>query len=399
MPMSRTFRLGVFIVATLLIFAATVFWIGEKQYLFHSTYRLQAEFQNVAGLNGGAEVRVGGIHEGTVRQIQLPMRPNEKVRVLMDMEKPTRSVIKHDSVATIQSEGLVGDKFVEISFGSDKSPKVKDGDTIQGQPPLQISDLLNKTSEVLDTTKGAIDNVNQTASNLNSITTKINQGEGSIGALINDKKIYQNVNAGTNAFKEDMEALKHNFFLRGLFKERGYESAADLKRNEISQLPGKPAYYAAPDSFAARNARRSRILIPESSSEIISSGVTPTCWPKRTNFSTACFNRSVSLSSKTPERLRGPSAVWVVLPSAYHRPTPTICQFHSFASAEDCISNTLTQKPRVISSASSQHPNENPAPHSLPRKQAGFSECFEGSMPVHAGIVSARNVRRCILSR
>jgi len=238
--MSRTFRLGVFIVATLLIFAAAVFWIGEKQYLFHSTYRLQAEFQNVAGLNGGAEVRVGGIHEGTVRQIQLPMRPNEKVRVLMDMEKPTRSVIKNDSVATIQSEGLVGDKFVEISFGSDKSPKVKDGDTIQGQPPLQISDLLNKTSEVLDTTKGAIDNVNQTASNLNSITTKINQGEGSIGALINDKKIYQNVNAGTNAFKEDMEALKHNFFLRGFFKERGYESAADLKKNEIAQLPDKP---------------------------------------------------------------------------------------------------------------------------------------------------------------
>jgi len=203
--MSRTFRLGVFIVATLLIFAAAVFWIGEKQYLFHSTYRLQAEFQNVAGLNGGAEVRVGGIHEGTVRQIQLPMRPNEKVRVLMDMEKPTRSVIKNDSVATIQ-----------------------------------ISDLLNKTSEVLDTTKGAIDNVNQTASNLNSITTKINQGEGSIGALINDKKIYQNVNAGTNAFKEDMEALKHNFFLRGFFKERGYESAADLKKNEIAQLPDKP---------------------------------------------------------------------------------------------------------------------------------------------------------------
>jgi len=93
---------------------------------------------------------------------------------------------------------------------------------------------------VLDTTKGAIDNVNQTASNLNSITTKINQGEGSIGALINDKKIYQNVNAGTNAFKEDMEALKHNFFLRGFFKERGYESAADLKKNEIAQLPDKP---------------------------------------------------------------------------------------------------------------------------------------------------------------
>jgi len=69
----------------LLIFAAGVFWIGEKQFLFRSKYRLKAEFKNVAGLNGGAEVRVGGIHEGTVRQIQLPTQPNEKVRVLMDL--------------------------------------------------------------------------------------------------------------------------------------------------------------------------------------------------------------------------------------------------------------------------------------------------------------------------
>src|SRR5437879_2945761 len=239
--MSRAFRLGLFIVAALLIFAAGVFWIGEKQFIFSSTYRLAAEFPNVAGLNGGAEVRVGGIHEGTVRQIQLPMRPNDKVHVVMELANGTHSVIKNDSVATIRSEGLVGDKFVEISFGSEQAPKVKNGDTIHGEPPLQLSDLLNRTSEVLDTTKGAINNVNQTASNLNSITTKIDQGQGSIGALINDKKIYQNVNAGTNAFKEDMEALKHNFFLRGFFKERGYESAADLKKNEISQLPDKTA--------------------------------------------------------------------------------------------------------------------------------------------------------------
>jgi len=239
--MSGTFRLGVFIVAGLLIFAAGIFWIGNKQFLFHSTYRLQAEFGNVAGLNGGAEVRVGGIHEGTVRQIQLPMRPNEKVRVQMDMASSTRNIIKNDSVATIRSEGLVGDKFVEISFGSEQAARVKDGDTIQGEPPLQISDLLDKTREVLDVTRGAIDNVNQTAGNLNSITSKINQGQGSIGALINDKKIYQNVNAGTSAFREDMEALKHNFFLRGFFKERGYKSAADLKKNEVSRLPEKMA--------------------------------------------------------------------------------------------------------------------------------------------------------------
>ncbi len=158
----------------------------------------------------------------------------------MDLAGGTRNVIKKDSLATIRSEGLVGDKFVEISFGSEQSPKVGDGDMIQGEPPLQISDLLNKTNEVLDSTKGAIENVNDTTNNLKSITNKIDQGQGTVGALINNKKIYQNVNAGATAFQENMEALKHNFFLRGFFKDRGYESAADLKKNEISQLPDKP---------------------------------------------------------------------------------------------------------------------------------------------------------------
>jgi len=218
-----------------------VLWIGKRQFLFHSTYRLQAEFQNVAGLNAGAEVRVGGIHEGTVRQIHLPVNSNEKVRVLMDMASLTSNVIKKDSVAAIKSEGLVGDKFVEISFGSEREPNVNDGDTIQGQPPLQISDLFNKTNELLDTTNGAIQNLNETANHLQSITAKVDQGQGTVGALINNKKIYQNVNAGAAAFQENMEALKHNFFLRGFFKERGYESAADLKKNEIAQLPERPA--------------------------------------------------------------------------------------------------------------------------------------------------------------
>jgi phospholipid/cholesterol/gamma-HCH transport system substrate-binding protein len=238
--MSRVIRLGAFILCTLVIFATGVFWIGKNEFLFQRTYRLTAEFDNVAGLNGGAEVRVAGIHEGTVRQIQLPSGPNQKVRVLMDLEPRTREVIKRDSVATILSEGLVGDKFVEISFGSQQSPAVRNGDTIRGQPPLQFSDLLSKTNQVLDTTQGAVENVNHTVQNLNSITTKIDQGQGTVGELINNKKIYQNVNAATAAFEENMEALKHNFFLRGFFKERGYQSAADLKKNEIRQLPSVP---------------------------------------------------------------------------------------------------------------------------------------------------------------
>jgi phospholipid/cholesterol/gamma-HCH transport system substrate-binding protein len=108
--MSKEVRLGLFIVVTLAILFAGVFLIGNTETLFKSTYRVKAEFQNVAGLNDGADVRVGGIHEGTVRKIDLPKRPDGKVTVVMDLQSATRDIVKKDSLAAIKSEGLLGDK-------------------------------------------------------------------------------------------------------------------------------------------------------------------------------------------------------------------------------------------------------------------------------------------------
>jgi phospholipid/cholesterol/gamma-HCH transport system substrate-binding protein len=235
--MSKAFRLGVFIVATLLMFSAGVFWIGSRKLLFAKTYRLYADFPTVAGLGDGGDVRVGGVRQGTVRHVYLPHRPDQKVRVEMDLKTPTRDVIKQDSLAAIRTQGVVGDQYVEISFGSTSAPSVKDGDTIGAQPPLEIADLLKKTNAILDSAKGAVDNVGGAADNLDAITTKINRGNGSVGALINDRSVYEHVNAAAAALQEDTEALKHNFLTRGFFKKRGYEDQAELTRHSVRALP------------------------------------------------------------------------------------------------------------------------------------------------------------------
>src|SRR5271170_6918737 len=107
--MSRAFRLGIFIVAALVILIAGIFLIGDKRFLFRRTYQLKAEFQNVSGLNNGADVRVGGIHLGTVKYISLPSGPNGKLTVVMDMEKSSENIIRQNSVATIKTDGLLGD--------------------------------------------------------------------------------------------------------------------------------------------------------------------------------------------------------------------------------------------------------------------------------------------------
>jgi phospholipid/cholesterol/gamma-HCH transport system substrate-binding protein len=249
--MSRAARLGAFIVATLAILAAGIFIIGDRQYLFSDTYRLKAQFSTVVGLDAGAEVRVGGVHTGSVRVIQLPSKPTDKITVVMDLQKSTHDIIKQDSVAAIQTEGLLGNEYISISFGSADGLDVKDGDTIGSQPPLVIADLIAKTNAILDSSKGAIDNVSVATANLKSISAKIDNGQGTIGALINDKAMYTQLNqtaagmnvtmthaqAGIADFQENMEALKQNFLLRGYFKKRGYEDSALLASDTISSLP------------------------------------------------------------------------------------------------------------------------------------------------------------------
>ncbi len=272
--MSRVARLGIFIVATLAILATGVFLIGSKEYLFSSTYQLKTQFSNVAGLAAGADVRVGGVHSGTVESIQLPHHPGEKVTVVMKLEKTTHEIVKQDSIASIETEGLLGNQYMAISFGAPGQPDVRAGDMLASRQPLEMSDLLIKTSGILDSSQQSVQNVTQATAHLNAVSAKIDSGQGTVGALVNDKQLYNNLQQTTSAlhdtmvnaqvgvtdFQENMEALKHNFFLSGYFKKRGYEDSADLAANKINGLPhGTPTKvftYSAKDLFDGRDSAK-----------------------------------------------------------------------------------------------------------------------------------------------
>jgi phospholipid/cholesterol/gamma-HCH transport system substrate-binding protein len=268
--------LGAFIVATLAILATGVFVIGSKEYLFQSTYRLEARFDNVAGLATGADVQVGGVHSGTVRGIELPHKPGEQVTVLMDLAKSTREIVKRDSVASIETAGVLGNQFVAVSFGSAGQAEVQDGEIIQSEPPLEMADLFKKTSGILDSSRQAIDKATSATAHLNSIAAKIDSGQGTVGALVNDRQIYSNLSqttatlqtamlqaqTGATDFRENMEALKHNFLLSGYFKKRGYEDSDELEANRIGRLPTatpiKSFTFTARQLFVGRDSAKLR---------------------------------------------------------------------------------------------------------------------------------------------
>jgi len=265
--MSRVARLGAFIVVTLAVLATGVFIIGSKNYLFRSTYRLEAQFDNVGGLANGADVQVGGVHSGTVHSIDLPHKPGEKVTVVMDLDRSTHEIIKRDSVASIETAGMLGNQFMAISFGSAGQADVQDGDLIESKPPLLMADMLNKVN-------GILNNGQQATEHLNSVSAKIDSGQGTVGALVNDKQLYNNLEqttttlhatmiqaqAGVTNFRENMEALKHNFLLRGYFNKRGYEDSSALAANQISGLPqGTPLKaftYTAKQLFDAHDSAK-----------------------------------------------------------------------------------------------------------------------------------------------
>jgi outer membrane protein OmpA-like peptidoglycan-associated protein len=114
-----------------------------------------------------------------------------------------------------------------------------------------MADLLAKASGILDTSQQAIQNTTLATAHLNSVSAKIDSGQGTVGALVNDKQLYDNLQQttakldttmtqaqlGVTDFQENMEALKHNFFLSGYFKKRGYEDSSDLAANRIGGLP------------------------------------------------------------------------------------------------------------------------------------------------------------------
>ena len=264
--MSKMARLGLFLFASSAILFLAIFLIGSQRRLFTRSYRLQARFPSVSGLLTGAEVRVGGVRKGTVDTILLPSQPTGQVLVTMSLDRSTSGLVKADSRAAIETEGLLGSKYLAVSFGSPGAAPVKDWDLIASVPPLDVDGLLKKSQEIMEATHSAMKNLDTLSGDMATLTARINRGQGTVGALLNDRTLYDQIGdtvaharVGVIDFQENMQALKTNILFRGYFKDRGYQDSADLTRWAIASMPeSAPARtfnLAAKDLFEADGTR------------------------------------------------------------------------------------------------------------------------------------------------
>ena len=316
-------KLGAFVLAGFIVVMVSFYMIGNNTSMFGSSFKLKARFSNLSGLMEGNNVLFSGIQAGTVKSIEIINDTSIEVTMLIDNK--VKAYIHNNAEAAIGTDGLMGNKVVNIQPVKINSPIVKNGDLLSAQKMTSMDEMLqtlSKTnnniatiSEALKTTvlrldtsaifnvlndksigisvrsslksindasnnaseitrgldqiviqikqgkgvagvlltdtvfagnlktamikiKSASENANQMTVQLNSMTSTINHdlayGKGPLHALLRDSLITQrlntsmyNVQKGTDGFNQIVEALKHNFLVRGYFKTQEKKQKKD----------------------------------------------------------------------------------------------------------------------------------------------------------------------------
>jgi phospholipid/cholesterol/gamma-HCH transport system substrate-binding protein len=192
-------KLGIFISIGMLVFIVGIYFIGEGQQLFRSTFRISGVFKDVAGLQVGNNVRLSGVNIGVVDNIQIESDSSTRVEMLIDED--ARMFIKKDAIAAIGSEGLMGNKMLIITPGTGGKKEIENNDSVATAIPMNMDDLFVSL-------KTTIDNTSSITSDLSKITSNIQSGKGTIGRLLMDQSMRQNVDSTFTNLKEGSAGFK-----------------------------------------------------------------------------------------------------------------------------------------------------------------------------------------------
>ncbi|MDF2517686.1 MAG: transporter permease [Sphingobacterium sp.] len=315
----RAIIVGIFVFLGVLILLAGIFILGSQQKKFTKNIEITTSFPDVAGLKVGSNVWFSGVKVGIIKNIHF--KSVQDVEVVLTIEEKSAEYIRKDAVTKLGSDGLIGNKIVVISGGSQNAPTVETGDFLRSAKTadmeammetlqvnnenlakittdfveisrgladgkgmvgamltdtamvntlraslLSISAAMNNANKAsanlvtltnsLNSNKGLIHDlttdtaifsnlrqsaaqlqgVSQTANalinNLNNASSRLNDKDNAVGVLLNDpasanqiKSAINNLNSSTEKLDENMEALQHNFLLRGFFKKKMKENA------------------------------------------------------------------------------------------------------------------------------------------------------------------------------
>ena len=225
-------KTGLFVIISLVLLLGLIFFIGKQKKLFGDTFTVYAEFKNISGTQEGNFVRFAGINIGTVEGIRIVN--DTSVELSLSIEKKIQPFIKSDAIASIGSDGLMGDKLILIAPGTGTSPVAKNGSKLLSSNPVDIDKIMNNISKISA-------NASVVTDGLADIVAKINSGKGTVGRLLADNKLADrlestivtaqktaaSINKTSTSADETLQAAKGNFLLRGYFKKKEKQRIKD----------------------------------------------------------------------------------------------------------------------------------------------------------------------------
>lgn len=235
---------GIFVGGCLLLFGVGLFLIGSSNQLFSKSFKVYAEFSKITGIVDGSKVRVAGMDAGTVTGIDVPSRPEGKFRIHFRIIEKLHPLVRSDSVASIQTDGLLGNKFLQVNAGSSSAALAPDKSMIQSTEPFDWSDLMDQISKAVDQVNvvlsdskeqlaavlGQIEDVSRSANvlikdatpqvesilasadrigaNLDAIIDGVQQGRGTVGAVFKDEELSASVKRSVAKTEETVENIR-----------------------------------------------------------------------------------------------------------------------------------------------------------------------------------------------
>lgn len=248
-------KLGAFVLLGISMLVVAMYFVGKNKNMFGDTFELRSHFTNVGGLREGNNVQFSGITIGTVKGIEFISATD--VIVYMTIEGDVRKYIKTDSKASIGSDGLMGDKILVISPGLNSNKIVEDRMTIASKPTAGMDDLMAGFKQSVDNaaivthelavfTKsmnnpdGAIsklmndkkfsNNVQSIMDNVDKFTHKMNNKNSVLSKLIDDEKLGKTVDSTITGINTTIEAAQHNILLRGYINKKKKAEAKKKKQ-------------------------------------------------------------------------------------------------------------------------------------------------------------------------
>jgi phospholipid/cholesterol/gamma-HCH transport system substrate-binding protein len=217
---NRNITVGVFVAAGVSLFTFGIFLIGNQHKAFSRHFEVYTEFANLDGIAKGAKVRVAGMDGGEVVDIAVPDRPPAKFRVKLSIEQRLHVLVRTDSVVTIATEGVVGDKFLLVHQGGQQTSEAVAQTTLPSKEPLDLSDLMEKSAGMLKDANGmmkqvggklngALDAITTTVNDADDVVVGLKEGKGPAGMLLRDEDTAERLRQTVENARQATSALNH----------------------------------------------------------------------------------------------------------------------------------------------------------------------------------------------